>query len=70
MSDTQYLTKQGDMLDAICFKHYGERPHSVEAVLDANSGLAGYPPKLPAGLIIILPDLGAAIDTSKISLWD
>ena len=52
----------------ICFKHYGERPHAVESVIDANTGLAAYPPRLPAGLMIILPDLGARLGISKFNV--
>ncbi|PMP51659.1 MULTISPECIES: tail protein X [Vibrio] len=69
-SNTQYRTRTGDMLDWVCTQYYGERPRAVEAVLDANPGLAAYGPVLPAGLVIELPDLGPAEDTSTISLWD
>lgn len=36
----KYLTKDDDMLDAICAKHYGRTAGAVEAVLEANPGLA------------------------------
>ncbi|MCC3798273.1 tail protein X [Vibrio parahaemolyticus] len=66
----QYQTKRGDMLDWICHQHYGQRPKVVEAVLEANPGLAKHGPVLPAGLIITLPDLGPAEKKNRISLWD
>ncbi|HHF3242407.1 TPA: tail protein X [Vibrio alginolyticus] len=66
----QYQTRRGDMLDWVCHQHYGQRPKAVEAVLDANPGLAKYGPVLPAGLIINLPDLGPAENKSRVSLWD
>lgn len=69
-SNTKYRTRPGDMLDWICTQYYGERPRAVEAVLDANPGLAAYGPVLPAGLEIELPDLGPTEDTSLINLWD
>lgn len=71
MSST-YITVQGDQLDWICWKHYGSpRNGAVEAVLEANTGLSAYGPKLPAGVTIILPDLAApAQEEEVIRLWD
>ena len=43
----QYRTKEGDMLDWICWKHYGQESGTVELVLTANPGLAANGPKLP-----------------------
>lgn len=31
---------QGETLDALCWRHYGSTAGTVEAVLDANPGLA------------------------------
>jgi phage tail protein X len=42
----QYQIRRGDMLDSVCHKHYGPRPNAVEAVLDANPGLAKHGPVL------------------------
>ncbi|WP_172685792.1 tail protein X, partial [Pseudomonas savastanoi] len=33
-------TSDGDILDTVCFNYYGHLKGSVEAVLDANQGLA------------------------------
>jgi len=66
----QYRTKQGDMLDAICYKQYDGRPGATEAVLEANTGLAAYGPVLPSGLIITLPDLPEAEPAQTVRLWD
>ncbi|NAX31993.1 phage tail protein [Vibrio sp. V37_P2S8PM304] len=66
----KYLTRKGDMLDWVCFQHYDAHPKAVEAVLDANHGLSKHGPVLPAGLTIVLPDLGKAEDQPRISLWD
>lgn len=66
----QYRTKQGDMLDAICFKQYDGRPGATELVLEANTGLSAYGPVLPSGLIITLPDLPEAEPAQTIKLWD
>lgn len=69
---SKYTTKQGDQLDWICWKHYGtSRNGTVEAVLSANTGLAEYGSKLPAGIVIDLPDLSApAQEKAVIRLWD
>ena len=66
-----YRTIAGDMLDAICYQHYGGTKGYVEAVLEANPGLAKESPLLPAGLIIMLPDLPTLPQQlSVVRLWD
>ncbi len=37
-----YLAKENDMLDYICWKHYGFTSGAVEIVLEENPGLAEY----------------------------
>lgn len=64
-----YQTKAGDMLDAICWRYYGERPGAFEAVLKANHELACLGCMLPEGLIIQLPEL-PALQVKQIALWD
>lgn len=51
-----YTTKEDDVLDAICYSHYGKTSGVVEQVLDANPGLCEYDVFLPAGVVIILPE--------------
>lgn len=72
MTATTYITRQGDTVDSICWKHYGtERGGTTEAVLEANRGLAANGPILPAGLSITLPELAApAKAETTINLWD
>ena len=66
-----YLTSEGDMLDAVCQAHYGRHAGAVEAVLEANPGLADRGPQLPAGVVIQLPDLSAeSRDSGTVRLWD
>ncbi len=67
---SQYRTKTGDMIDAICRRYYGSSAGAVEQVYEANRGLAGQGPVLPSGLIIELPDLPATVTASTIKLWD
>ena len=66
-----YQTRDGDVLDAICWNYYGRQTGTVEAVLDANPGLSAFGPELPAGIVIVLPELSelsSKIET--VSLWD
>ena len=69
-----YETRDGDMLDLICFRHYaGRQSGAVEKVLDVNCpiGLADYPPILPRGLKIVLPDLPSTLsERPLVKLWD
>jgi phage tail protein X len=65
-----YRTKDGDMLDAICQRHYGRTAGVVESVLEANPGLADLGPVLDAGVVIVLPELPAPEPDEGVSLWD
>lgn len=64
----RYRTKDGDVLDLLCRHIYREQPHSVEAVLAANPGLAAHGPILPAGVEIDFPAAPIAAPTT-IRLW-
>jgi len=66
---TTVRTCEGDLLDALCFAHYGHLQGCVEAVLDSNPGLARYGQPYPADLGIILPDIPEPAADS-INLWD
>lgn len=72
MTAATYVTRQGDTVDFICWRHYGtERGGVTEAVLEANRGLADSGPVLPAGLRITLPAMAQPAQAQKvISLWD
>lgn len=62
---------QGDTVDIICRRVYGDESGYVEAVLDANPGLAGFGPVLPTGTALVLPDLGGVEPTVPVvTLWD
>jgi phage tail protein X len=68
---TIYITKQGEMVDMICRRAYGDESGYVEKVLDANPGLAGRGLVLPIMTRVVLPDLPRAAPEKKIvSLWD
>lgn len=63
---TIYTTRQGEMVDSICRRAYGDESGYVEAVLDANPGLAALPPILPIGTNIRLPDVPKASEVIPI----
>lgn len=66
-----YRCIEGDILDRICWKFYGRTSGTVEAVLEANPGLADLGPVYSAGLKIELPSLPDAEATNNvIKLWD
>ena len=64
-----YVTKDGDVLDAICWKYYGSTTGVVEKVLEANRHLAELGSIFAASVKIILPDLTLAEETESVKLW-
>lgn len=67
----QYRTSEGDTVDFIAWKYYGtQEGQVVEQLLAANPGLADLGPKLPAGVIITLPELTAVGQAKGVKLWD
>ncbi len=64
-----YATKDGDVLDAICFKYYGSTSGVVEKVLEENRHLAELGAIFAAGVKIILPDLTQEEETESVKLW-
>ncbi|MDX5496644.1 MAG: tail protein X [Wolbachia endosymbiont of Nomada fabriciana] len=65
-----YLTKEGEMLDLICWKHYGFTDGVVELALAENLGLAEYGSFLPAGLKIKLSAIQKTVQKSKLKVWE
>lgn len=65
---TTCRTSDGDLLDTLCYHAYGHLSGTVEAVLDANQGLADEPQPYRAGIVIVLPDLPAPTD-EVVMLW-
>jgi phage tail protein X len=64
-----YRTKDGDRLDQICYQHY-KRVDVLQAVLDANRGLAALGPVYPSGVRILLPDITPPATRTIVRLWD
>ncbi|MCS4250603.1 MULTISPECIES: tail protein X [unclassified Pseudomonas] len=66
---TTCRTSDGDLLDTICNNYYGHLVGTVEAVLDANQGLADEAQPYRAGVLIVLPDMPAPTE-EVVMLWD
>lgn len=62
-------TSSGDLLDVLCQGHYGTLVGTVEAVLQANPGLADEAQPFRAGVLITLPDLPPP-QVEQVTLWD
>lgn len=65
-----YVSRDGDMLDWICWRHYGTSDGAVELVLNANPGLALQPAVLTAGVTMVLPELPTPSQRPTVRLWD
>ncbi|OZY60009.1 phage tail protein [Pseudomonas lundensis] len=65
---TTCRTASGDVLDILCQNYYGHLNGTVEAVLDANQGLADEAQPFRAGVIIHLPGLPVPSD-EVVMLW-
>lgn len=67
---TTYTTSQGDTLDYICWRFYGQQSGAVEAVLAANPGLADLGDVLPEATKITMPALTSPVtELQPIRLW-
>lgn len=71
MADAIYTTRPGDMLDYICWKHYGSSSGYVEAILEhaRNYRLSDQPDILPGEVNIFLPEIRLK-EPQPIRLWD
>lgn len=63
-----YTTKDGETLDYICWKHYGNT-NNVEKVLSVNRHIASMGAILTAGIQITLPVFEEPKSSKKIKLW-
>ena len=61
-------TSEGDVLDEICYAVYGSVTGMVEAVYEANPGLAAQEQPFAAGILITLPDVEIPRD-EPVQLW-
>ncbi|AZL70189.1 MULTISPECIES: tail protein X [Pseudomonas] len=63
------ITSEGDLLDTLCQHYYGQLEGMVEAVLDANQGLADEAQPFRAGVRIVLPER-PVVASNTLQLWD
>lgn len=61
---------QGDTVDRICHRVFGRTSGVVEAVLEANPGLADMGVILPHGTVVKLPDIAPPQKSKTVQLWD
>lgn len=62
---------QNESLDALVWRVTGGGPSAVEAVLQANRGLAAIAAALPEGTSVIIPDSAPAqAERALVNLWD
>ena len=69
---TTATAMEGETVDAICWRMLGRTRDVTEQVLALNPGLAARGPALPAGTLVLLPDMAtlapAVLET--VNLWD
>ncbi|WLE59270.1 tail protein X [Burkholderia plantarii] len=63
---TRVRSQQGETVDAICWRHYGRTDGTVEAVLEANAGLADIGIVLPLGTVVEMPDVATVEATTPL----
>lgn len=69
--DKVYVAVQGDMLDRICWLHYGKHTSEVvQGVLRRNQNVGKRSAKLDVGDIIVLPYVPPAADVAPIVIYD
>ncbi len=68
----QVRARQGDTVDAICWRELGATRGVVEVVLELNRGLANLGPILPEGTPVTLPPRQSVAPAvvPLINLWD
>lgn len=60
------VARQGDTVDAICWRYYGRKDGTVETVLEVNEGLADLGAVLPSGTVVELPDFDKVQSSSTL----
>ncbi|MCV2441882.1 tail protein X [Acinetobacter bereziniae] len=65
------IAVQGDTIDLICWRYYGQTSGVVEQVLIANPLLATQEAILEMGTKVILPNIEVQQQTKQsVNLWD
>jgi len=61
---------QGDTVDRICHRVYGQTAGITEAVYEANPGLAEKGPVIPMGTLVRLPEATTQPTKATVQLWN
>lgn len=69
---TTATAREGDTIAAICWRELGRTRAVTEQVLVLNPGVAAHGTRLPAGTVVILPELAQAAPAvlETVKLWD
>lgn len=71
LDQTVTTLEPGERIDRLAKRLYGdEKTGGVEALLDANPGLAEYGSELPGGLNLYAPDITTETQAETIRPWD
>lgn len=65
-----YITREGDLLDQICYERFGYTEGIWPQVLADNRHLALLPLELPAGTKIVLPDKVPVVQPATLDIWN
>jgi phage tail protein X len=66
-----HAIKHGEMIDLVCYRHYGRTRDVTELVLAANPGLSELGPLPPIGTLVHLPDINSKPQLpALVNLWD
>jgi phage tail protein X len=65
-----YTTKENEVLDWICWKHYGFQSGAIEIVLEVNTHIAENGSFLPSGILLKLPLIEKPTLKPIVKLWD
>jgi len=64
------ISRQGDTLDLICWRHLGATAGATEATIALNPDLPPLGEIVPVGTVVSLPDRSIVATTQRIQLWD
>lgn len=65
-----YETVEGDTLDGISYRFFGETPGALETLVEANPEILTQPLVLPSGLLVAIPEItGPTIKEREINIW-
>jgi phage tail protein X len=63
------IARQGDTLDIVCWRHFGQTAAVTEMALELNPGLARLGEVLPEGTPVTLPAVAPPREIQTVQLW-